>query len=358
MERVRSRFGSGGRCSGIPEQAAKKEQIMHVKKQNLSLPGWLALVTALVLICAGCESPVATTTEKPAVEEPAPEVPAAPGTDPWSTVKNWQSFDSLDAMSAFLAAAPANTAKTPYGIRLGSGVDVADFAVGTEIKDDKLGNLFAAFHEKYVALDLSQCAGATIAASNSTGISTREYNANKLVLIALPEGFLTLGNMTFCNDKMLLNNTSLVSVKFPIGLETIGNKVFENCMSLASVHFPEGLETIGTNAFYGTKIGSVELPEGFHQIGNSAFGKCVYLRTVTLPVSLVSLGTSVFASCPNLQSLTLRSPSMVPFKTGCIDSAKKDDPDFTIYVPSDLVDDYQADASWGLFASRFQAIAE
>jgi hypothetical protein len=285
-----------------------KEQDMERNRSttetSAALPFAAGLFAALLLVAAllGCNSPVDPIVEDPVPEKPTPQspAPAAPAPDPWAIVKSWQSFESLEAMDTFLAAASDNTPETPYGIRLSAGVDVADFAVGIEPADDKLGNLFAAFQGKYVALDLSQCTGTEIADS-----TLKPVRGNNLVLLKLPDGLTKLGNYSFYNNNVAPFASFLVSVTFPVGLESIGDYAFYHCFALVSAHFPQGLKTIGANAFDCTALVSVELPEGIEEIKEYAFAFCYTLETVTLPAGLITIGQQAFTGDSLLRSIHL-----------------------------------------------------
>ena len=158
---------------------------MSIKKKTTitkTLSPVAALALALALVFAGCENPASPAPEPP-VEGP---LNLDPGVDPWSIVEEWHEFDSLADMSAFLAAAPVNRVfNPPYGIRLSDQVDVADFAAGAGTSFDALGNLFAAFNNRYVALDLSACTGTRI---EDTLNLLRGTEVSRLVLLVLPEG--------------------------------------------------------------------------------------------------------------------------------------------------------------------------
>lgn len=157
-------------------------------------------------------------------------------------------------------------------------------------------------------------------------------------------------NLTIIREG-ILGGSSIKTVDVPASVKTIEKNAFWNCTSLATVTFHEGLETVGANAFSGTKLTSVVLPtsvkslgsnafscdnltsitvggpsltefpsgvfkttnltsltlnEGVKKIGTSAFSNSK-LTTVVLPNSLTEIGNSAFASCSQLASVTLGS---------------------------------------------------
>jgi hypothetical protein len=274
-----------------------------------------AMMLAALLLMTSCPDAVS----------PDPGVAAAldakvVGTMPDIVVQEWRTFDSLADMGAFLASAEANTAESPYGIKLSASVNTADF--GGEGDKSGMWLLFNAFQGKYVALDLSQCVGASVSGGSSASLKARP-DGDKLVMLTLPEGLIFIGNQSFKDC------SSLVSVTMPEGVESIGDHAFKGCKSLASVNFPKELKTIGKNAFEYTAINSAKLPEGLVSIGDWAFANTKSLASVTFPESLVSigghafngssitsailgnkvttLGSSVFQNCTSLQSAVIPS---------------------------------------------------
>jgi hypothetical protein len=204
-------------------------------------------------------------------------------------------------MAAYLRTTPINTPETPYGIKLSSLVNVADFTSdpqNTNGKSDKMDKLFAAFGGNYVALDLTGCAGTEIPDMTGTPTGPVRKEGDKLVALKLPSGLRKLGSNAFGNCR------SLVSVVVPEGLETING--FYGCTSLLSITLPESVRTVGYNAFNGcNSLVSAELPEHMETIGNGAFADCVSLQSVTMPKTLNELGSSSFQECAALTSIAV-----------------------------------------------------
>jgi hypothetical protein len=103
---------------------------------------------------------------------------------------------------------------------------------------------------------------------------------------------------------------SLISVKLPAGLTSIGEDAFYSCSGLSgNPTLPAGLTAIGSGAFYSCSglSGSLTLPAGLTAIGDWAFESCSGLRgNLTLPASLTAIGDWTFYSCSGLSgSLTL-----------------------------------------------------
>lgn len=107
--------------------------------------------------------------------------------------------------------------------------------------------------------------------------------------------------------------TSLRTIKFPEGLETISgqysdaNGCFQGCTSLESVTFPEGLIALANaNNFYGcTSLASVNLElSNLTEMGNSAFENCpsLIVENINLP-KLISIGVCAFYGGANVKKI-------------------------------------------------------
>jgi hypothetical protein len=103
---------------------------------------------------------------------------------------------------------------------------------------------------------------------------------------------------------------SLISVKLPAGLTSIGEDAFYSCSGLSgNLTLPAGLTAIGDGAFHNCSglNGSLALPAGLTAIGDWAFENCSGLSgSLTLPAGLTAIGDWTFESCSGLSgSLTL-----------------------------------------------------
>jgi hypothetical protein len=237
----------------------------------------------------------------------------------WDALTGWQTFDSLADMGAFLESVAENSAAAPYAIRLSAEVDVADFAVSGQ---DNLGNLFAAFHGKYVALDLSACTGTAIANNNAVKTNART-DPDKLVGIILPEGLETLGNYLFYDDITAGADSSLVSAILPAGLTRIGPFAFHGA-ALRTIALPASITNLGLNANSGAvfkncaSLASVKAPDGLPNLVSDGIGKECFMNTAlaSFPFSAINstqntviIGISVFENT-RLTSVTATAPSL------------------------------------------------
>lgn len=95
------------------------------------------------------------------------------------------------------------------------------------------------------------------------------------------------------------NRASLVSVKLPATVTSLGEAAFAGCANLASIEFPDDLQVIGERAFEATALTDVWLPASVATIGPRAFAACGSLARV------VSLGEpqvaeDALATCTNV----------------------------------------------------------
>jgi len=138
---------------------------------------------------------------------------------------------------------------------------------------------------------------------------------------------MTIGGSAF------RSSASLVSVKIPKSVTSIGLYAFRACASLNDMVIPENANSIGANAFQGCEsIQSVTIPDTVSSIGNEAFLDCKSLKTVyvnrSIREGLITGGSYMF--------------------TGC-------DPNLKIYVPADSTKTYQAMEYWEVYASQILA---
>jgi hypothetical protein len=182
-------------------------------------------------------------------------------------------FTSIDALDAWLASQPNNTAATAYTVSL----NVSD------LDTDSLGGRLRKNASKYVNLDLS----------GSTFTSFKGYDG------------------AYSSD--FQHCTSLTGIILPNSVTSIGTLSnqgsggpFSDCTNLASVTIGNGVTSIGDYAFVScTGLTSVTIPESVATIGDCAFNNCTSLTSITIPNSVTSIGNSVFFFCESLTSITV-----------------------------------------------------
>lgn len=133
-----------------------------------------------------------------------------------------------------------------------------------------------------------------------TGIS-RDFTAS-LTDLEIPATVTSDGrdyNVTDLAANCCDNNTILRSVKLGENVRNVGDYAFRNCTSLTSITFNDGLETIGEDGFYKAALQSLDLPLTLNSIGDLAFYGCP-VTTVEIPAGLTKLGVGVFATCRSI----------------------------------------------------------
>ncbi len=92
------------------------------------------------------------------------------------------------------------------------------------------------------------------------------------------------------------NNTSIVNVTLPEGLQGIYQSAFEGTTSLGAIVIPDAVTTIDTNAFYKSGISGITFGENsaLKTIGRYAFAETPNLKTISLPKRLETIRNSAF----------------------------------------------------------------
>lgn len=111
--------------------------------------------------------------------------------------------------------------------------------------------------------------------------------------------------ITSLPEQFMCNRTSLVEVKLPSTLTTIGNSAFYGCSALQSFDL-NGITTIGSKVFSGCSSLSYINLTGVQSIGNYAFSNCSKLNNIDLS-TVVYIGGYAFLGCTSLESIDLTS---------------------------------------------------
>jgi len=131
-------------------------------------------------------------------------------------------------------------------------------------------------------------------------------------------------------------------------VKSIGSWAFDNQVNLVTATFPK-CEIIGEGAFTGcTHLSSISFPE-VKEIGKSAFVRCSNLKTAQFP-KCGKIGLRAFAQC-SFGSLYLTSNRTIVLggDPGIPSSAD-------IYVPRELLSEYQAASIWSTYSAQFREI--
>ena len=102
-------------------------------------------------------------------------------------------------------------------------------------------------------------------------------------------------SVTEIEDGAFHSTFYLERVNLNEGLESIGNRSFENSNSIKELKFPSTLKSVGEKSFYETSsLVKLELNDGLETIGENAFRGCRSLKSVTIPASVTSIGEKAF----------------------------------------------------------------
>ena len=138
--------------------------------------------------------------------------------------------------------------------------------------------------------------------------------------ITLNNGIETIGERAFQD----MNN--LKTIIIPDSVTSIEDNAFNNCSVLTNLVLPDSITTIGNAAFSGcTSLEKIVLPSKLTSLGNVAFGGCnaeiIFpsslksipelgsnaVKKVTIPEGVETIGYQAFCSCSNLTEITLPS---------------------------------------------------
>jgi len=197
-------------------------------------------------------------------------------------------FTSIEDMEAWLSSKPANTADTPYAVKL----NVSDLG-GDVITSGSVGYALSTKNDKYVNLDLSDATFTIIWYSFS--------GCTSLISVNIPDSVTSIGYCAFEGC------TSLSNITIGNSVTTIGDYAFEGCTSLSNITIGNSVTTIGDYAFYQcTSLTSVTIGNSVTSIGDYAFYGCTSLSNITIGNSVTSIGDYAFYQCTNLTSVTFQ----------------------------------------------------
>jgi hypothetical protein len=150
---------------------------------------------------------------------------------------------------------------------------------------------------KYVALDLSACAG-----NAEFDPGTANTGEKYITGLALPNAATSIKAGTGTIDQTFKNFTALKRVSGS-AVETVGAYAFSNCAALKEVNLPKA-KSIGDFAFNCTALESVYLPKAETIGGLFAFQGCAALTEVNLPAATF-IGPYAFWECAALTTVNL-----------------------------------------------------
>jgi hypothetical protein len=207
--------------------------------------------------------------------------------------------------------------------------------LGGELKDNAFG-FFRRSNKTLKVLDLSN-------STNTTLSDEMLRNCHTIEELYLPS------NLTHIPYMGVAECVKLPSITIPASVVEIEGRAFENCRMLSSVNFAEdgAVTTIGDWAFYNChELTNITIPEGVTEIGHAAFYGCTYLTEITLPSTIQEVADNGFALCGKLQKMHVKAmnPPTIHAKTFYEVNRK-----IPVYVPKEVVEDYQTDPYWKEF---------
>ncbi len=134
--------------------------------------------------------------------------------------------------------------------------------------------------------------------NNAIADTTGEtYSFASVVRLEIPSGFVTVKDRIFRKDKGF---TSLMTLKVPEGVTSMGEYNFYQSQSILEVELPNSLENITTNLFAEAFSLKKVVMRGAVTIGTTAFSKCSALETVEWGNSIETIGEKAFDKCTSL----------------------------------------------------------
>ncbi|MBE5730713.1 MAG: hypothetical protein E7350_02020 [Clostridiales bacterium] len=122
------------------------------------------------------------------------------------------------------------------------------------------------------------------------------------------QSFIVPNNVESIRDRVFEDCTALQSVTLPLGITTIGDWSFRNT-ALVAIAIPSSVTEIGEWAFYGcSQLSTVNLSSQLQKIKRYAFADSG-LTSVVIPNSVSTIGVSAFQDCASLSTISINQNS-------------------------------------------------
>jgi len=196
-------------------------------------------------------------------------------------------FTDLDDFKDWLDGQSANTAATPYSVKLNVGDLGGDYST-----QGSVGYALSTYNARYLSLDFSN---STFTTMNGLEFSARwpSTPCTTLVSIIIPASVTNIditdsGFLPFCSNlteiKVAAENTGY----------TVENGVLYTIDKTTLLRYPEGKKDSA----------SFTIPSSVTLIGVAAFINCASLTSVTIPSSVANIRWDAFLDCTGLTSVT------------------------------------------------------
>ncbi len=108
------------------------------------------------------------------------------------------------------------------------------------------------------------------------------------------------------------DKASIVRVKLPDTVNSIGSNAFNSCSSLKSINIPKGVTEVSDSAFVRcTSLEEIEIPNSVKSIGVQSFAGCTALKSINVPESVKSIGGSAFRDTAWLEARKAETPLVI-----------------------------------------------
>ena len=99
---------------------------------------------------------------------------------------------------------------------------------------------------------------------------------------------------------------NIISIDILNGVESIGDRAFQECANIESVSISESVKSIGMKAFMNCKkLENVIIPDGVTTLDNRAFAQCYSLTEVIIGNGIISIGDWCFMACEKLEEIKI-----------------------------------------------------
>ena len=121
--------------------------------------------------------------------------------------------------------------------------------------------------------------------------------------------FTSIDGIVYSSDKKCLvkcpTNTCADVLKIQSEVETINEGAFMDCNDIKEVLLPSSIKTIEDRAFYNSSIRTIKLPVGITKIGKMTFSQCNNLESIEIPGTVKQIGDRAFATCNRLKKVVI-----------------------------------------------------